>query len=48
MTERLRIRTELRDGWLQEHVDKTGKEMTVVTAVDGARFNAFWLDLVTA
>lgn len=42
-----RIRTELRDGWLYEQADATGHEMRVVTAVEAARFNEFWLRLVT-
>jgi inosine-uridine nucleoside N-ribohydrolase len=44
--EQLPLWTELRDGWLQEHVDPVGRPVQVVTAVDGARFNAFWLDTV--
>jgi purine nucleosidase len=46
--ENTHIRTELRDGLLYERVDESGRAMTVVTAVDSARFNEFWLRLVTA
>jgi inosine-uridine nucleoside N-ribohydrolase len=42
------LSTEVRDGWLYEQVDEAGREMRVVTAVEGARFNEFWLSLVTA
>ena len=41
------LSTEVRDGWLYEQVDASGREMRVVTAVDGVRFNEFWLGLVT-
>jgi len=40
------LRAEMRDGWLRQHVDATGQPMPVVTAVDGARFNEWWIDLV--
>ena len=42
------LSTEVHDGWLYERVDEAGREMRVVTAVEGARFNEFWLSLVTA
>ncbi len=42
------LRLELSDGWLHEHVDPAGRRVRVVTAVDGPRFNAFWLDVVAA
>ncbi|HKO25590.1 MAG TPA: hypothetical protein VJY65_12740, partial [Chloroflexota bacterium] len=42
------VSTEVRDGWLYEQVDEAGREMRVVTAVEGARFNELWLSLVTA
>jgi inosine-uridine nucleoside N-ribohydrolase len=44
----LRVTTELRDGWLHERVDEAGREMNVVTAVDGAGFNEFWLRILTS
>lgn len=46
--ESTRIRTEVREGWLYEHRDDDGSPATLVTAVDGARFNAFWLQTVTS
>ncbi len=46
--ERTGVRTEVRDGWLYEQVDAAGRAMDVVTAVDGPRFDEFWLNLVTA
>lgn len=45
--EETRIRVGLRDGWLHEWADDTGQPMSVVTAVDAARFNKLWLDIVT-
>jgi hypothetical protein len=47
-TESIHLSTEVRHGWLYEQVDEAGREMQVVTAVKGARFNEFWLSLVTA
>ncbi|HEY8741470.1 MAG TPA: hypothetical protein VIU62_00110, partial [Chloroflexota bacterium] len=44
--EELALRTELRDGWVQERVDPAGSLVRVVTAVDGPGFNAFWLNTV--
>lgn len=41
------IRTELRDGWLYERADVSGRPMNMVTAVDGDRFGDFWLGVVT-
>lgn len=45
--ESVRVGTTLRDGWLYEHADETGRPMTVVTAVAGAQFNDLWLSTVT-
>jgi inosine-uridine nucleoside N-ribohydrolase len=45
--EQLPLRTEVREGWLLERVEPAGRPLQVVTVVDGARFNAFWLDLVS-
>ena len=33
--------------WPYEHLDEAGRPMTVVTAVEGAQFNDFWLNVVT-
>lgn len=36
-----------RDGWLHERQDTAGRPMRVVTRVDGPRFDALWLSIVT-
>ena len=46
--ESTRVSTEVRDGWLYEREDEAGRELRVVTAVEGTQFNEFWLSLVTA
>jgi inosine-uridine nucleoside N-ribohydrolase len=46
--EPMRIATEVREGWLHEWVAEAGRLVTVVTAVDGARFNDLWLEVVTS
>ena len=40
------LRFDLRDGWLHEIIATDGAPTPVVTQVDGARFNAFWLRMV--
>lgn len=45
--EEIPLRIERRDGWLHERIAADGRLTPVVTAVDGLRFNQFWLDLVT-
>jgi inosine-uridine nucleoside N-ribohydrolase len=37
-----------RDGWLRAEVSEVGRMMTVVTEVEGTRFNDVWLGTVTA
>src|SRR5881227_297549 len=37
---------EVKDGWLHEVVDDSGKLTRVVTRVDGDRFNQHWLSTV--
>ena len=37
---------EEKDGWLHERIDLAGKPTRVVTKIDGARFNSFWLDKI--
>jgi purine nucleosidase len=38
---------EEKDGWLHERIDPAGKSVHVVTKVDGAGFNEFWLNTIT-
>lgn len=44
----LPVRVETQDGWLVPRVDPAGRDMPVVTAVDGERFNRHWLDTVAS
>jgi len=37
---------EIKDGWLCERVDDSGKPTRVVTRVNGGKFNEFWLSTV--
>jgi purine nucleosidase len=46
--EKIPVVSEIRDSWLRQHMDPTGKPTRVVTRVDGAKFADFWLGLVTA
>jgi purine nucleosidase len=39
---------EEKEGWLSERVHNSGKLVRVVTKVDGARFNEFWIQRITA
>jgi len=41
------LKSEIRDGWLRQTVDPGGKPARLVTGIDAARFNEFWLDTVT-
>lgn len=38
---------EEKDGWLVEYVSQSGRPVRIVTKVDAARFNEFWLHRVT-
>ena len=38
---------EEKEGWLYERIDTAGKQTRVVTKIDGAGFNSFWLDKIT-
>lgn len=40
------LKSEIRDGWLCHTIDPSGKPTRVVTRVNGARFDAFWLSMV--
>jgi purine nucleosidase len=46
--ERVPLTLEETDGWLVERIDSSGRSIQVVTRVDGARFNDFWLSRITA
>ncbi len=46
--EQVPIRLEMRDGYLHEIVDQSGKPTRLVTRIDGKRFDTFWLDTVCA
>lgn len=39
----LRLKSEIREGWLRQSVDDSGKPTRVVTNVNGEKFNEFWL-----
>lgn len=41
------LRSEISEGWLRHTIDESGTPTSVVTRVDGERFNAFWLRTVT-
>jgi inosine-uridine nucleoside N-ribohydrolase len=43
----LRLKSEIRDGWLRHTIDPGGKPIPVVTRINGEKFNEFWLDTVT-
>jgi inosine-uridine nucleoside N-ribohydrolase len=40
------VKSEIKDGWLHQNVDDSGRPLRVVTQVDGDRFNEFWLRTV--
>lgn len=40
------LHMEEKSGWLYERIDPSGKPVRVVTRVDGARFNRFWLNQI--
>jgi len=42
----IRLKSEIRDGWLRQTIDDSGKPTRVVMRVDGERFNEFWLRTV--
>jgi inosine-uridine nucleoside N-ribohydrolase len=41
------LKSEIQDGWLRQTIEDGGKPTRVVTAVNGERFNEFWLNMVT-
>ena len=40
------LKLEIKDGWLCQRVDESGKPTRVVTQVNGDKFNEFWCDTV--
>jgi purine nucleosidase len=44
----LPLKLAVEDGWLVQRIADGGKPTRVVTRVSGAKFNAFWLDVVTS
>jgi hypothetical protein len=43
----LPLQVAVENGWLVERIEPQGKPTPVVTKVDGAQFNDFWLRIVT-
>jgi purine nucleosidase len=41
------LKLELKDGWLHEKIDATGKPTKVVTKIDGNKFNEFWINTIS-
>jgi inosine-uridine nucleoside N-ribohydrolase len=46
--EEIPVVSEIRDSWLRQRADPAGKPTRVITRVDGSKFTATWLRLVTA
>ena len=42
------LKLEIKDGWLYQRIDDSGKPTRVVTRVNGDKFNEFWLNTVTS
>jgi inosine-uridine nucleoside N-ribohydrolase len=40
------LKSEIKEGWLYQTIDESGKPTRVVTRVNGNRFNEFWLSTV--
>jgi hypothetical protein len=47
LIEEFPIIIEAKDGLLVERIDPAGRPMRIVTRIDAARFNQFWLDTLT-
>lgn len=45
--ERVPLRVDVNDGWVRMSVDESGKPTRLVTQIDGAAFNEFWLRTIT-
>jgi len=41
------LKLTLKDGWLHEEIDNSGKMTKVVTRINGNRFNKFWIETIT-
>ena len=41
------LKSEIKDGWLEQSIVDSKKLTRVVTRADGDKFSEFWLDLVT-
>lgn len=46
LIEEIPLKFEIKDGWLQEKIDESGKPTRVVTKIDGNKFNEFWLNTI--
>jgi purine nucleosidase len=42
------VKSAMEDGWMQQKIMPNGKPTRVVSAVDGAAFSEFWLNMATA
>jgi hypothetical protein len=42
----LPLQSEIRDGWLYQRGDESGKPTRVVTQVNGGKFNEFWFNTI--
>ena len=45
--EELPLVLEVKDSWLYERIDPSGKPIRLVTKIDGTRFNEFWFNKIT-
>jgi purine nucleosidase len=41
------LKLNLKDDWLHEEIDNTGKPIKVVTKINGSKFNEFWLETIS-
>jgi inosine-uridine nucleoside N-ribohydrolase len=42
----IRLKSEIKDGWLCHTIDESGKPTRLVTRVNGDKFNEFWLSTI--
>jgi inosine-uridine nucleoside N-ribohydrolase len=45
-TSEIPLKSEIKEGWLWQSIDGSGKPTRVVTGVEGDKFNEFWLTMV--